>query len=143
MVFVPIFSFIDIIRLWKSEKKRSAISELHFNRLGSRFRVNETSQISERYSVQIKAPMKQKRLVMFGQMYLSMIECPKHYWHTAFSHKRLCYWRFFLFSMLSDLLIYSTWYYRIFPAIITLEQYYVVLIVILNLLSMIWKRFLM
>ena len=39
-------------------------------RLGSRFRVNETSQISERYSVQMKAAMKQKRFVMLGQMYL-------------------------------------------------------------------------
>ena len=30
----------------------------------SRFYVNETAQISERYSVQIKAAMKQKKLVM-------------------------------------------------------------------------------
>ena len=31
--------------------------------LGSRFRVNETSQISEDYSVQMKAAMKQKKIV--------------------------------------------------------------------------------
>ena len=43
-----------------------------FNRLGSRTRVNETSQISERYSVQMKAAMKQKRLAMLDQMYLDV-----------------------------------------------------------------------
>ena len=59
-------------------------------RLGSRFRVNETSQISERYSVQMKAAMKQKRLVMLVQMYLSMIDYPKHDWHSAFGKKRGC-----------------------------------------------------
>ena len=31
-----------------------------------RFRVNETSQIAEHYSVQMKADMKQKRLVMLA-----------------------------------------------------------------------------
>ena len=31
-------------------------------RLGSRFRVNETSQIWERHSVQMKAAMKQKKI---------------------------------------------------------------------------------
>ena len=40
-------------------------------RVGSRFRVNETSQISESYSVQMKAAMKQKKLAILGQMYLS------------------------------------------------------------------------
>ena len=39
-------------------------------RLGSKFRVNETS-LSEPYSVQLKAAMKQKRLVMLGKMYFS------------------------------------------------------------------------
>ena len=63
------------------------------NRLGSRFRVNETYQISDRYSVQIKAAMKQKRLVMLVQMYLSIIEFPN--WHSAFGDKRLCYCRNF------------------------------------------------
>ena len=43
-------------------------------RLGSRFPVNETSHISERYSVQMKTAMKQKRLVMLGQIYLLMIK---------------------------------------------------------------------
>ena len=46
----------------------------HYNRVDSRFCINETSQISEHYSVQMKAVMKQTRLVMFGQMYISMIE---------------------------------------------------------------------
>ena len=41
-------------------------------KFASGFSVNETSQISERYSVQMKAPMKQKRLVMFGQMYVPL-----------------------------------------------------------------------
>ena len=56
-------------------------------RLGSRFGVNETSQISEHNSVQMKAAMKQKRLVMLGQMYLAMIEYPKHDWHSGFGEK--------------------------------------------------------
>ena len=43
-------------------------------RLGSRFRVNETSLISERYIVQTKDAMKQKSLVLLGQRYCSMIE---------------------------------------------------------------------
>ena len=59
-------------------------------RLGSRFWVNETSQISERYSDQMQAIMKQRICPMFGQMHLSMIEYPKHDWHAAFGHKRLC-----------------------------------------------------
>ena len=62
-------------------------------RLGSRVRVNETSQYLERYSVQMKAAMKQKILVLLGQMYLSMIEYPNHDWHSAFDHKGLCYSR--------------------------------------------------
>ena len=66
---------------------------IEYTRLGSRFRVYETSQISGRYSVQMKAAVKQKRLAMLDQMYLSMIECPKHDWHSAFVHKRLCYSR--------------------------------------------------
>ena len=60
-------------------------------RQGSRFRVKETSQILERYSVKVKAIMKQKELVMLGQMYLPMIEYPKHDWHSAFGHRWLCY----------------------------------------------------
>ena len=64
-----------------------------FNRLGSRFRFNETSQILERYSVERKAAMKQKRLVMLDQMYLSMNEYQKHDWQSAFGYKRLCYSR--------------------------------------------------
>ena len=44
------------------------------NRLGSKI----LCQISERYSVRMKAAMKQKRLVMLGLMYLSMIWYPKH-----------------------------------------------------------------
>ena len=55
----------------------------------SRFRVNATSQISERYSVQVKAAIKQKRLAMLDQMYLSMIED----WFSASGHKMLCYRR--------------------------------------------------
>ena len=42
--------------------------KLHSNRLGSRFRVNETFQISQRYSVLMKDSMKQKRLVMLDYM---------------------------------------------------------------------------
>ena len=41
----------------------------------------------------MKAAMKQKRLLMLGQIYLLMIECPKHDWHSAFGDKRLCYSR--------------------------------------------------
>ena len=62
-------------------------------RLGSRFWVNETSQISERYNDQMQAVMKQNICPMFGQMYLSMIEYPKHDWHAVLGHKRLCYRR--------------------------------------------------
>ena len=76
------------------------------NRLGSRFPVNETSQISERYSVQMKTAMKQKRLVMLGQMYLSMIEYLKHDWHPAFGHKRLLYNRGTAGTYILNLLYY-------------------------------------
>ena len=38
------------------------------DKVSSRFRVDEMSQISERYCVQMKAPMKQKRSVMLGQI---------------------------------------------------------------------------
>ena len=62
-------------------------------KIASKFCVNETSQISERYSVQIKAAMKQKRFVILVQMYLSMIEYAKHDWDSEFGHKRLCYSR--------------------------------------------------
>ena len=62
-------------------ERNGPISSYNFYRLGSRFCVNETSQISERCSVQMKAAMRQKRSVMLDQMYLSMIEYPKHYWH--------------------------------------------------------------
>ena len=54
---------------------------------GSRFCVNATIQISKRYSGQMQASMKQKRLMMLGQMYFSMIEYPKHDWHVAFGTK--------------------------------------------------------
>ena len=57
-------------------------------RLGSRFWVNETSQISERYNDQMQAVMKQNICSMFVQMYLSMIEYPKHDWHAVLGHKR-------------------------------------------------------
>ena len=62
-------------------------------KLGSRFRVNETSQILEPYSVQMKAAMKQKKIEILVQMYLSMIEYPKDDCDSAFGHKRLCYSR--------------------------------------------------
>ena len=61
--------------------------------LGSRFRVNETSQTSEHYSDQMQAVMKPKSWPILDQIYLSMIEYPKHDWHAAFGHKRLCYRR--------------------------------------------------
>ena len=64
-----------------------------FNRLGSRSGVNETSQISERYSDQVGAVMKQKSWLMLGQMYLSKVEYSKNDWHASFGHKRLCYRR--------------------------------------------------
>ena len=55
---------------------------MHFdsnpNRLGSRFRVNKTSPISERYSVQMKAAMKQKRFMMLAEIYLSVIKSTQH-----------------------------------------------------------------
>ena len=41
----------------------------------------------------MQAVMKQKSCLMLGLMYLSIIECPKHDWHAAFGHKRLCYMR--------------------------------------------------
>ena len=56
-------------------------------RLNTNF--NETSQISERYSTQMKAVTMQKFLVMLGQIYLSMIECPKPDKHVSFCNKRL------------------------------------------------------
>ena len=58
-------------------KTLSLVLKSHY-RLGSRFLVNETYQISDCYSVQMKAAMKQKRLVMLGQVYLSIIEYQKH-----------------------------------------------------------------
>ena len=66
---------------------------LKIYRVGSRFCVNETSQFSERYSVQREAATKQKRQVMLGHIDISMIEYLKHYWDVAFGHKRLCYER--------------------------------------------------
>ena len=42
-----------------------------YYRLGSRFFVNESSQFSERYSDQTQAAIKQKSLLMLGQMYYS------------------------------------------------------------------------
>ena len=62
----------------------------HSYRLGSRFWLYETSQIPECYSVQMQAVMKQKSWPMLRQMYLSMIQYPRHDWHAAFGHKRLC-----------------------------------------------------
>ena len=59
------------------------------NRLGSRFWVNKTSQFSERYSDQMQDAMKQKKMLMLDQMYLSMIEYSKHDWHAAFDHQTL------------------------------------------------------
>ena len=61
--------------------------------LGSRFWVNETSQFLDRYSDQMQTAMKQKSLLMLGQMYFSMIEYSKHDWHASFGHKRLCFRR--------------------------------------------------
>ena len=55
---------------------------------------NKASQIPERYSVQMQAVTRPKKLVMLGQIdqvYLSMIECPKHDWRVSICHKGLCY----------------------------------------------------
>ena len=71
------------------------------------YRVNETSQISEHYSVQMKADMKQKRLVMLGQIYLSMIEYQKHDWYSAFGQKRLRYSRAMARTFILNLLYMS------------------------------------
>ena len=75
-----------------------------FYRLGSRFWVNETSQISEHYSDQMQAVMKQQSCPIVGQMYLWIIECPKHDWHAAFGHKRLCYRRAIARTLILNLL---------------------------------------
>ena len=65
-------------------------------RLGSRFWVNETSQISERYSDQMQAVMKLKSYPMSVQMCLSIVECQEYGRHAAFDHERLaCYGRNF------------------------------------------------
>ena len=87
--------FPIVAKRWESVLLHTNVHRLSYtvNRLGSRFRVNETSQIAGCYSVQMKAAMKQKRLLMLGQMYLLMIECPKHDWHSAFGDKRLWYSR--------------------------------------------------
>ena len=79
-------------------------TRLKIDYIGSRFRVNETSQISERYSVQMKAAMKQKRLAMLDQMYLSMIEYSEHDWLSAFAHKMLCYSRATVATFILNLL---------------------------------------
>ena len=47
-------------------------------RLGSRFRVNETSQISERYSVYIYALTKEKKLTTVALILISTIKCQKY-----------------------------------------------------------------
>ena len=41
----------------------------------------------------MKTAVKQRRLLMLDQMYLSMIEYPQHDWHTVIGHKRLSYRR--------------------------------------------------
>ena len=63
------------------------LTRIDKNRLGSRFWVNETSQISEHYSDQIQAVMKQRSWLIFCLMYLSMIKKPKHEWHAVFDTK--------------------------------------------------------
>ena len=87
--------FPIVAKRWESVLLHTNVHRLSYtvNRLGSRFRVNETSQIAGCYSVQMKTAMKQKILLMLGQMYLSMIECPKHDRDAAFRHTRLCYRR--------------------------------------------------
>ena len=64
--------------------------KLHFYRLGLKFRVNETYQVSVRYSVQMKAAMKKKK---FCQVYVSIIEYQnKNLTETKhLVEKRLCY----------------------------------------------------
>ena len=47
-------------------------------------------------SDQMQAVMKRKRWLMLGQMYLSMVEYPKHDWRAAFGPKWL--WKFHLES---------------------------------------------
>ena len=63
------------------------------NKQGSRFRVDKASQISERYTVQMKAAMKQKRFMILAEIYFLMIKYPKIDWYLALGHKRLCYSR--------------------------------------------------
>ena len=92
----------------KSEPILGQIPQSALDRLCSRFRVNETSQISERYSVHMKVAMKQRRLAILGQMYFSMIEYPKHDWHSAFGHKMLCYSRATAGTFILNLLYYSS-----------------------------------
>ena len=99
---LPFFSFSYFQLMFQAKN----IAFYFVNRLGSRFRVNETSQISERYSVERKAAMKQKRLVMC-QMYLSKIEYPKHDSHSAFGHKRLCYSRATFWTFILNLLYFD------------------------------------
>ena len=51
------------IRVYNLVKSTATYFEIgYWNRLGSRFRVNETFQILERYIVQMKPAMKQKEL---------------------------------------------------------------------------------
>ena len=87
--FPMIRAKIDIIQA-PCTQMQTLDQSLIVYRLGSRFWVNETSQISERYSNQRQAVMKQKSCLMLAQMHISINECPKHDHHAAFGHKRLC-----------------------------------------------------
>ena len=79
-------------------------TQLVRNRLGSRTLFNETSQFSERYSGHTPAVTKEKHQVILGQIYLLMIEYPKHDQHVVFSHKGLCYRRATAGTFVLDLL---------------------------------------
>ena len=62
-------------------------------RLGSRFRVNEPSQI-------------QNDAEIYNKAYLSMIEYQKHGWYSSFGYKRLCYNRVTAGTFILNLLLY-------------------------------------
>ena len=58
----------------------------------------------------MKAAIKQKRLVMLGplgQIYPSMIECPKHDWQSPFVRKSLCYSRATAGTFILNLLYFA------------------------------------
>ena len=61
----------------------------------------------------MQAVIEQKSWPILGQIYLSMIEYPKHDWHAAFGHRRLCYRRVTAGTIILNLLYNSLRYFDI------------------------------